>query len=282
VGVPVTEATGVIAVPGTTPGRKVTLITGASSGIGAELARVFAGKGHDLALVARNRDRLEALADEIAVPDRPRPLLLEIDLAGPSAGTALVEALDAEGASVEILVNNAGFGLIGEASELSLSEQLAVIDLNDRALVETTLRLLPQIREAKGKILNVASIGAYCPGGPGMAVYYASKAFVLSFSLSLWLELRKQGVGVTVLCPGVTPTGFQDRAGFTQATGLAKAKGPSVRQVADAAYAGLIEGKREIVPGLFNKILVFALPFLPKSMILSLLYGAQQTRRDSR
>lgn len=266
---------------GTTPGRKVTLITGASSGIGAELARVFAAKGHDLVLVARNRDRLEALADEIAVPDRPRPLLLAIDLLAPSAGPEIVEALDAEGASVEILVNNAGFGLIGDASELPLSEQLALIDLNDRMLVETTLRLLPQIREAKGKILNLASIGAYCPGGPGMAVYYASKAFVLSFSLSLWLELRSQGIGVTVLCPGVTRTGFQDRAGFTEATGLMRTKGPSARQVAEEAYAGLIAGRREIVPGIFNKILVFALPFLPKSMILSLLYGAQQTRRES-
>jgi len=268
-------------VPATTAGRKVTLITGASSGIGAELARVFAAKGHDLVLVARNRDRLEALAEEIALPDRPRALLLAIDLLGPTAGTEVVEALDAAGASVEILVNNVGFGLIGDASELPLSEQLAVIDLNDRMLVELTLRLLPQIREAKGKILNVASIGAYSPGGPGMAVYYASKAFVLSFSLSLWQELRSQGVGVTVLSPGVTRTGFQDRAGFTAATGLARGKGPSTRQVAEEAYAGLIAGNREIVPGIFNKILVFALPFLPKSMILSLLYGAQQTRRDS-
>lgn len=268
--------------PGTTPGRKVTLITGGSSGIGAELARVFAANGHDLALVARNRDRLEALADEITLPDRPRPLVFALDLFTPTAGTEVVEALDAAGARVEILVNNAGFGLIGEASELPLSEQLAMIDLNDRMLVEMTLRLLPQVRESKGKILNVASIGAYCPGGPGMAVYYASKAFVLSFSLSLWLELRTQGVGVTVLSPGVTPTGFQDRAGFTEATGLARAKGPSARHVAEEAYAGLIAGKREIVPGLFNKILVFALPFLPKSMILSLLYSAQQTRNESR
>jgi short-subunit dehydrogenase len=269
-------------VPGTTPGRKLTLITGASGGIGAELARVFAAKGHDLALVARNRDRLEALADEIGVADRPPPLLLEVDLLGPSAGTDVVEALDAAGARVEILVNNAGFGLIGDASELALSEQLALIDLNDRMLVELTLRLLPQVRECRGKILNVASIGAYCPGGPGMAVYYASKAFVLSFSLSLGLELRDHGVGVTVVCPGVTPTGFQDRAGFTEVTGLAKAKGPSARQVAEAAYAGLIAGKHEVVPGIFNKILVFALPFLPKSLILSWLYSAQQTRRETR
>jgi short-subunit dehydrogenase len=268
-------------VPGTTPGRKVTLITGASSGIGAEFARVFAAKGHDLALVARNRDRLAALADELAQPDRARALVLAIDLSGPSAGTEIVEALDAEGASVEILVNNAGFGLIGDASELPISEQLAVIDLNNRMLVETTLRLLPQIRESKGKILNVASIGAYCPGGPGMAVYYASKAFILSFSLSLWLELRSQGVGVTVLSPGVTPTGFQDRAGFTDATALARTKGPDARQVAEHAYAGLIAGKREVVPGLLNKVFVFALPYLPKSVILSLLYRAQQTRHES-
>jgi uncharacterized protein len=146
--------------------HRVTLITGASGGIGADLARVFARHGHDLALVARSRDKLEALADELAVPGKPRPLVFAADLAGQSAVSEIAMALDAAGASPEILVNNAGFGLAGEASLLDPAEQLTLVDLNVRSAVEVTLRFLPAILGAKGKILNVASTAAYFPGGP--------------------------------------------------------------------------------------------------------------------
>lgn len=162
--------------------RRITLITGASGGIGADLARVFARHGHDLALVVRSRDGLEALADEIAATGRPRPLVAPADLTGEAAPGEIAVILAAGGASPDILVNNAGFGLLGEARKLDAGEQLEIADLNIRAAMAMTLRFLPDILAARGKILNVASIAGYFPGGPGMAAYYASKAFLLSYS----------------------------------------------------------------------------------------------------
>ncbi|MFZ4534533.1 MAG: SDR family NAD(P)-dependent oxidoreductase, partial [Alsobacter sp.] len=161
--------------------RDVTLVTGASQGIGAELARALAADGVDLALTARSAAALEALADAIAATGRPRPLVLVEDLAVPGAADRLAEALAAAGARATGLVNNAGYGLNGEVADLPRAEQGGIIDLNSRALVDLTLRLLPDIIAARGRILNVASTAAFQPG-PGMAVYYASKAFVLSFS----------------------------------------------------------------------------------------------------
>ncbi len=259
--------------------RRVTLVTGASGGIGADLARVFARHGHDLALVARSRDKLQSLAGEIEAAGGRRPIVVALDLTQAGAAGELAAALAAEKASPEILVNNAGFGLIGEAAELEVDEQLAIVDLNVRSLLELTLRFLPQIRAARGKILNVASVVSYFPGGPGMAVYYASKAFVLSFSRSLAQELRKDRVVVSALCPGVTPTGFQDRAGFGPDVQLDRLPATSSMEVAQAGYAGLMAGKREIVPGLFNKAGTALLPFAPKSVILMLISQMQQNRR---
>ena len=260
--------------------RRVTLITGASGGIGAGLARVFARHGHDLALVARSRAKLEALADEIAEPGRPRPLVLAFDLVEQRAVTQIAAALEAAGATPEILVNNAGFGLAGAAAGLDPAEQLAIVDLNIRAVVEITLCFLPAIRAAKGKILNVASIAAYFPGGPGMAVYYASKSFVLSYSLALNQELRSQGVTVSALCPGITKTGFQARAGFgaNMHVSLSRLPASTAMEVAEAGYAGLIAGRREIVPGLFNKLSISFLPFLQKALILAGISRLQQNR----
>jgi uncharacterized protein len=162
--------------------RRVVLITGASGGIGAELARIFARHGHKLALVARSADKLKELAAEIAAGGQARPLVLAVDLAKEGAVNEIAAALDAAGASPEILVNNAGFGLAGEALELDQAGQLGIIDLNVRAATEVTLRFLPAICKARGKILNVASLAGYLPGGPRMAVYYASKAYFLSNS----------------------------------------------------------------------------------------------------
>ncbi len=261
--------------------RRVALITGASGGIGADLARVFARHGHDLALAARSRDKLEALAEEIAASGRPRPIVLALDLAPPGAAAKLAAALDAAGAAPDILVNNAGFGLIGAFADLDPSEQLAIVDLNVRALVEATAQFLPEIRRVKGKILNVASVVSYFPGGPGMAVYYASKAFVLSYSRALWRELRGEGISVTALCPGVTKTGFQSRAGFGPETGLNYLPAQSAAEVAEAGYAALIAGRREAIPGLLNKFTVLALPFLPKTLILWVIARLQQKRRPS-
>ena len=258
--------------------RRVTLITGASGGIGADLARVFARHGHDLALVARSRAKLEALADEIAASDRPRPLVLVVDLVEQGAVSELAAAMDAAGATPDILVNNAGFGLAGLVAGLDPAEQLAIVDLNVRTLVEMTLRFLPSIRSTRGKILNVASIAAYFPGGPGTAAYYASKSFVLSFSLALSQELHSQGVTVSALCPGYTKTDFQARAGIGANMDLGRLPASTAMEVAEAGYAGLIAGRREIVPGSLNKLGIGLLPFLPKSITLAVISRLQQNR----
>jgi uncharacterized protein len=262
--------------------RSVALITGASGGIGADLARVFARHGHDLALVARSRAKLEALADEIAATGRPRPLVLAVDLSKQWAVNQVVAALDAVGASPEILVNNAGFGLVGEALKLDRAEQLGIVDLNVRVAVEMTLRFLPAICAARGKILNLASVASYFPGGPRMAAYYASKAFLLSFSLALGEELRSRGVTVSALCPGFTKTGFQARAGLGPEMGLTRFPSSTAMEVAEAGYAGLMAGRREIVPGRANRLAVFILRFLPKSVVLMITSRLQQNRAPSR
>jgi short-subunit dehydrogenase len=258
--------------------RRVTVITGASGGIGADLARVFASHGHDLVLIARSHAPLETLAGEIEASGRPRPLVLAFDLLERGAPAQIAAALKAAGAAPEILVNNAGFGLIGPAAELDPAGQLAILDLNIRSVVDLTLQLLPAIRAARGKILNVASVAAYFPGGPGMAAYYASKSFILSFSLALSQELRAHGVTVSALCPGYTKTGFQARAGFGPKLGLTRFPSTSAMQVAEAGYAGLIAGRREVVPGFFNKLSVLLLPFLPKPVVLAVISRLQQNR----
>jgi short-subunit dehydrogenase len=257
--------------------RSITLITGASGGIGADLARVFAKHGHDLALVARSQDKLDALADEIAAPGRPRPIVIALDLAAPGATARVADALTAAGATVSILVNNAGFGLLGAVARLDAREQLAIVDLNVRSLLDLTLRFLPQITAARGKILNVASIVSFF-AGPGMAVYYASKAFVSSFSRALTEEMRPAGVTVTVLHPGMTTTGFQSRAGFDNAKAMGMVRGATALFVAEAGYHALMAGHRTVVPGLGNKIGTLVMPLIPDALLLPLVARFQQNR----
>jgi short-subunit dehydrogenase len=257
--------------------RRVALVTGASGGIGADLARVMARHGHDLALVARGAGKLAALADEIAATGRPRPLTLAIDLARPGSTEDVAEGLAAAGASVEILVNNAGFGLNGPASQLDRGTQTGMIDLNVRSLVDLTLRFLPEIAAARGRVLNVASVAAFLPG-PGMAVYYATKAFVVSFSAAIGEELRASGVTVTALCPGWTATDFQARAGIdAPITALMPAM--SAMAVAEAGYAGLMAGRRRVTPGFFNKVAVAILPYIPHALQLPAIARMQRARR---
>lgn len=260
--------------------RSVVLITGASGGIGAELARVFACHGHDLALVARNGAQLETLAAEIERSGRPRPIVVALDLSDPTSGVHLSDTLEAQDASVNMLVNNAGFGLVGPAHQLDPSEQLAMIDLNIRALTELTLRFLPQITTAKGRILNVASVAGFLPG-PGMAVYYATKAFVVSYSEALWAELAETGVTISVLCPGVTRTNFQARAGVN-ASLLKAMPGMSAMAVAEAGYKGLIAGRRRIIPGFGNKLMVGLTPLLPNAVLLPIVARIQARRVATR
>ncbi len=190
--------------------ERVTLITGASAGIGAELARVFAANGHRLALTARRVDRLEALASELSARGGKKPIVIACDLQKEDAGDRIEAALAAEGVEIDHLVNNAGFGVFGDAIERDRAQQLGIVDVNVRALTDLSLRFADQLIRNKGGLLNVGSVAGFLPG-PGMAVYYASKAYVISLTEALRAELGPKGVRVTVLCPGPVPTEFQER-----------------------------------------------------------------------
>jgi len=259
--------------------RPIALITGASAGIGAELARVFAEHGHELVLVARREDRLAALADEIAAGGRQRPTLLRVDLERRDAVSGLAAELTSRGLEPQIVINNAAFGLVGRADKLSRDEQLAMIDLNVRALTELSLAFVESLARHRGGILNVASVAAFMPG-PGMAVYYASKAFVLSFSEALHQELSERGVRVTTLCPGPVPTEFQARAGLGDR--MPNVLALSAERVARIGYDGLMRGKRVVVAGIGNRIRVFLLRFMPNALLLPLLdWGTRKAARGS-
>ncbi|MBR0715363.1 SDR family oxidoreductase [Bradyrhizobium liaoningense] len=257
--------------------ERVTLITGASAGIGAELARVFAANGHRLVLTARRADRLEALANEIAAKGGTRPIVIACDLGDSSAGDKIAAALAAEGVELDNLVNNAGFGVFGEATKRDRAEQLGIIDVNIRALTDLSLRFADQLVKNRGGILNVGSVAGFLPG-PGMAVYYASKAYVISFTEALRGELGPRGVRVTVLCPGPVPSEFQARAGFAPGFDSAVLN-VSAADVARDAYRGLMANKRAVLPGLGIKIVPFLLRFFPRGFILNAVGRFQMRKR---
>ncbi|MCG6204685.1 SDR family oxidoreductase [Rhodopseudomonas sp. HC1] len=257
--------------------ERVTLITGASAGIGAELARIFAANSHRVVLVARRADRLEALAAEIRAKGGAEPIIIASDLAKPDSVDAIVASLAAAGVEVEYLVNNAGYGLFGHAVEMDREDQLGIIDVNIRALTDLSLRFAGSISALRGGILNVASIAGFLPG-PGMAVYYASKAYVLSLSEALHQELGKKGVRVTALCPGPVPTEFQLRAGFEPGfDSMVLNVHPA--EVARQAYRGLMNNKRLVIPGLGVKAVPFLLRFFPRGFVAAAVSGLQLRRR---
>ena len=258
----------------------VAVITGASAGIGADLARVFAANGHALVLVARREDRLRELADEIAATGRARPLVLPLDLGQRDAASALGKALADNNSEPQYVVNNAGFGLIGRAAELDRTQQLEMIDLNARALLDLSLAFVDSLERHRGGILNVASVAGVLPG-PGSAVYYASKAFALSFSEALHFELKPRGVRVTCLCPGPVSTEFQIRAGITESKPN-RLIDVAASRVAAEGYRGLMRGKRLVVPGLIPKLLFALVPrIVPMSFLLTQLEARQLKRRAS-
>lgn len=256
--------------------RPVTVITGASAGIGAELARVFGRHGHALVLLARRTERLETLAAEIAASGAPPPLVVTCDLLAPQAVEELAQTLAREGVEPQFLVNNAGFGLVGSAAELPRGEQLAMIDLNVRVLTELSLRFADSIARQRGGILNVASMAAFVPG-PRMAVYYASKAFVLSFSEALSVELKPLGVRVTALCPGPVATEFAARAGLKGKTSPGVLSMPA-DVVAEAGYRGLMSGKRRVIPGVRLKLVLFIISLVPNAVLLAFVSERQRRR----
>jgi short-subunit dehydrogenase len=249
--------------------QPVSLITGASSGIGTELARVFAAHGHFVALTDLREAQLNAVADAIAAGGYLRPHVIVADLGTADGPARVAEALRADGLEPAIVVNNAGFGLLGEAAELDRAEQLAMIDLNVRALTDLSLRWIDSIIRHRGGILNTASITAFVPG-PGMAVYHATKAYVLAFTEALHQELKADGVRVCALCPGPGETAFLSRAGVPHDYFPAfLARG--ARRVALDGYDGLMSGRRLVVPGKPNRIFTLLPRFLPRAVILSMI-----------
>ncbi len=244
--------------------RPTALITGASAGLGREYARRFAADGHDLVLVARRRDRLEALAGELCREHGIEVRVIAEDLSDPGAPGRIQAELRHAGIAIEALVNNAGLGAFGAVLDQPLERQLQMIQVNVVALVALTRRLAPDMVErGRGRILNVGSVAAFQPG-PGHAVYYATKAFVLPFSEALAHELRDTGVTVTVTSPGSTRTEFQAVSGKpSRGAWLEAEAGP----VAAHGYAAMRRGEVVSIPGLGNRMTVAAVRLLPRAWV---------------
>ncbi len=251
--------------------RPVTLLTGASSGIGAELARVFAANGHDLVLVARREPQLQALADAIAATGAKRPSVVPADLTAHDAGNLIAERLRALDVEPQFVVNNAGFGLLGPAVSLDRERQLDMIDLNARALTDLSLRFMESVERHRGGILNVASVLGFLPG-PGMAVYHATKAYVVSFSEALHQEMAGRGVRVTVACPGPVDTEFVVRPEGRLSRKLTR----SADRVAREAYEGLMKGERVVITGSDNRLLSLLPRLLPRRLTLSIIAASKR------
>jgi hypothetical protein len=248
--------------------RPTALVTGASGGIGLELARLFARDGHDLILVARGQDRLAAIAQELEEEHGVQAGVLAADLADPATPAAIHGELEREGVAIDALVNNAGFGLCGGFAELDERAQMEMLQVNVIALTQLTRLFLPAMLErGAGGILNVASTAAFQPG-PFMAVYYASKAYVLSFSEALWSELEGTGVTVTALCPGPTATGFQSRAGIEKSRLVRSLRPMDAAGVAREGYKAFRGGRRVALPGFMNRLMAGAVGLVPGGLVL--------------
>jgi len=238
--------------------RPIALITGASAGLGVEFARQLSKRGHKLVLVARRKERLDTLAAEVG-----GARTVAIDLSAPDATAKLIDNIQAANEQVEILVNNAGFGLRGHFAEQEPARLRQMIDLNCGTLTELCRAILPQmIERGSGAILNVASTAAFQPG-PGMAVYYATKAFVLSLSEALHEEAKPHGVKVTALCPGPTRTEFGEVAGFSENAALTRVSMES-RPVVRKGLEALEKNRAVLITGGLNKTIAFSTRFAPR------------------
>ena len=264
--------------PSTAPIREVALITGASSGIGLELARLFATDRKDLVLVARNREKLTQIAGELQGKHKVSVNVLAADLADPDAPSSIARALAGIGISVDTLVNNAGIGVYGRFAETDLAKELELIQINAIAVTALTKMFLPaMVRRGRGRILNVSSTAAFQPG-PLMSVYYATKAYVLSFSEALSNETRGTGVTVTALCPGPTITDFQRRAGVDDTRLFHSPLVMDARRVARAGYEGMKKGKSLVIPGLINRLLVQGVRLMPRKAVTQAARRIQERR----
>ena len=251
--------------------RKIAVVTGASSGIGQELARLFAADGYDLIVSARRVERLQQLADELGKAHNTKVHIVQMDIAQAYAGEGLWQAISAISPDIDVLVNNAGVGDTGDFAD-ELPEVIErMIHLNISTLTSLTRYVLPgMIGKKRGRILNVASLAGFQPGGPGMSVYYASKSYVLSFTRGIRRELRSSGVNVTALCPGPTRSGFEEAA-HAQKTWLFHWNRPmEASLVALAGYRGMLRGKAVVIPGALNKLLAFSPRFAPPAIPLEI------------
>ena len=262
----------------TRPGSGQTaLVTGASMGIGVDLAECFAADGYDVVVTARSEPALRTLADRLAQDHRVKATAIAGDLAETGGGSRLAAEVARRGLTIDVLVNNAGYGIAGGFADSKLDDQLGMIDLNDRALVELTHVYWPgMLARKRGGVLNVASTAAFQPG-PLMAVYYASKAFVLSFSEALWREALGTGVHASCLCPGPTASNFRARAG-TGATRLSSRTVMTAQSVARLGYAGFQKNERVVITGLSNSLTARLVPFLPRRTVLNLVHGLQSPK----
>jgi short-subunit dehydrogenase len=245
--------------------KETVLITGASSGIGLELAKCFAADGCRLILVARNQDALEKLAEELRRKNKIEAVVIPADLSLPETPRQIFEKLSAQNIFVDVLVNNAGFGAHGSFAEISLPRQLEMLQVNIAALTELTGLFLPEmIRRKRGGILNVGSVAGFLPG-PGMTVYYATKAFVLSFTEALAEELAGTGLKISVLCPGPTESNFGNVARGKKVRQLQTGK-MSAEAVAKFGHRAFHDGKIIAVPGIQNKFFIFLNWILPRPL----------------
>lgn len=256
--------------------KKTALITGASAGLGIEFARNFAKDGHNLVLVARRAEKMEALAEELKDEHGVEIKVMCKDLSKMDEVQSIFETLQKENIHIDFLVNNAGFGDWGNFHESDWEKIEGMLDVNIKALTKLTyLFIKPMIQKGEGKIMNVASMAAFQPG-PLMAVYYATKAYVLSFSEAIRTEIKGTGVTVTILCPGPTESEFQSVANLGKSKLFKHTRIPTSKEVVDFGYRELMKGSMTVVPGFLNKIVVKSVRFVPRKFVLKVARKIQE------
>jgi hypothetical protein len=255
------------------------LVTGASGGIGEDLARLFAADGHDLVLVARSRDKLARISEELSGKHNVSARVVASDLTRREAPREIYDELQAADIRIDALINNAGFGSYGLFAETDLRRELDMLQVNVVALTHLTKLFLPaMVERRRGYVMNVASTAAFQPG-PLMAVYYASKAYVLTVSEALSNETAGTGVFVSALCPGPTETGFVAAAGMERSKLFDRALMDS-RAVAEAGYRGLLAGRRVVIPGFKNSLMARTVGLFPRGLVMNVVRGIQERRGD--
>ncbi|MFN4812059.1 MAG: SDR family NAD(P)-dependent oxidoreductase [Bacteroidota bacterium] len=244
------------------------LITGASNGIGLELAKIHASKGGDLVLVARNKSKLDELKHELETKFNIKVYTIGKDLSASNAAKEVYDETSKQQIKIEYLINNAGFGDFGFFAETDWNKELQMINLNITTLTQfTKLYLQDMLKRKSGKIMNVASTAAF-QSGPTMAVYYATKAYVLSFSEAVDNEVRDQGISITALCPGATESGFQAAASMEESNLVKGRKLPGSKEVAEYGYAAMLKGKTVSIHGFMNWIMANSVRFIPRSIVV--------------